>query len=143
MAGTIKANDKLPRGSYFYIQVGDRIYAGEQLETVEVERRPDRPVAYDDFRSYSYIRRGSSKARSQRDKRKGTTPNYLKPYRRADPIISKELTGYKNPRLVDTVEQAKQFRKKESALKACKRLESVYSELDIKVSVKLHEGEVQ
>lgn len=142
MAGTIKANDKLPRGSYFYIQVGDRIYAGEQLETTNVERRVP-PPPYDDFRSYSYIRRGTSKARSQRDKRKGTTPNYLKPYRRADPIICKELTGYKNPRLVDTVEQAKQFRKKESALKACKRLESVYSELDIKVSVKLHEGEVQ
>jgi hypothetical protein len=139
---SLKANEKLPRGSYFYIKVGHRFYSGEMAETIEVSILPDRQP-YDPRRgsSYNSVRRyGRQHARHER---KGTLASYRKPLARPENVIEKQYTGRRLPQLVDDQNQAKQFRKKESVLNACNRLKSLYSDLDVKVTIEYEEGDTK
>lgn len=136
MGDTVKANDKLPRGSFYYVQVGHRFYAGESLDIIEREiiTRPERGI----YSPYWHSRRHNS--RLIKDKRNNNLATYLEP-KKATKTIKRELTGTKQPKLVDDVREAKQFRKKNQAQSACERIESVYGALDTKVTIKLYEGE--
>lgn len=133
MGKTLKANDKLPMGSYFVIKVGHRFYGGESLERKEVEV-PGKLINDHEYNSYHWYRHRTSR-RAHRDHRKETTAKYLKPIRRSPSTIRNDLTGNKISQLVDTEDQAKKFRKKESAQNACDTLKRVYGSLDIEVSI--------
>jgi len=151
----LKANEKLPRGSYFYIQVGHRFYAGEEAETREVEISNEEPFLgffnKDGSKKSGYIaaqyrrgwwsnswRRGK---RAARDRQKGTEPQYMKPVPRPEKTTKQELTGRRSPKLVDEVKNAKRYRRQDLVQSACERLKVVYGELDVKISVKFEEGE--
>jgi hypothetical protein len=56
-------------------------------------------------------------------------------------VIRKELTGKLFPKLVDKTKEAKKYRRKDLAESACERLKNHYSELDVKISVHLIEGD--
>lgn len=159
MLPNMRSDEKLPRGSYFYIQVGHRFYAGEKAETREVKVDPTQASVLTNFtkdgkRSRERIQRdtdyywwtsrnrGASYTRAARDERKGTTPTYAKPRKRPEVIVRKEFTGKSTPKLVDSKEEAKQYRKKDSALSACEKLKACYQGLDVKVTVKI-EGETK
>jgi hypothetical protein len=151
----LRSDEKLPRGSYFYIQVGHRFYAGEVAETIEVEVSNEEPflgffnkdgskkpgynarLYRDGYFSNSW-RRGN---RSARDHRKGTVPTYMKPRPRPEKTIKNELTGRKSPKLVDELKLAKQFRRRDRVDSACERLRTCYEGLDVKVSVGYVKGE--
>lgn len=152
----IKANEKLPRGTYFYIKVGHRFYAGETIEQVEVvtdptEHRPLTYVTKDGKRTpefQAYLRRqywgttrswGPRGTRRERDISKGTLPKYAQPRKREEKIVRKDFTGRHHPKLVDDESQAKQFRSKNSVEKACETLRSLYGETGAKISV-LYKG---
>ena len=154
----LRSDQKLPRGSYFYIQVGHRFYAGEEAETIEVEVDPtDRPALTSYRKDGSWSQqyrerlrnqywwtsrsRGPRGSRAQRDSRKGSTPTYAKPRPRPEKEIRKEFTGKLNPKLVDTQAQAKQFRRQDRVNSACERLRVCYEGLDVKVSVRYEKGE--
>lgn len=157
---SLKANEKLPRGSYFYVQVGDRFYAGEMAETREVELDPsNRPALtiYDKNGSFSqdlqrYDRRrywwasrsrGPRGARADRDARKGSTPTYAKPHKRPETIIRKEQTGKLVPKLVDEQNKAKQYRRKDLVQNACDRLKGVYGDLGVQITVRYEKGDTE
>lgn len=140
MLPKMRSDEKLPRGSFFYIQVGHRFYAGENLEIREVEITPERS-----YRNWDgYVR----DARARRDRQKGSLADYRKSNWEKDAGIfkpaevRKEFTGKSTPKLVDSKEEAKQYRKKDSALSACEKLKACYQGLDVKVTVKI-EGETK
>lgn len=152
----LKANEKLPRGSYFYIQVGHRFYAGEQAETVEVEVSNEEPFLgffnkdrtmkpgylarqYREWH-WSPWRRGN---RAARDRRKGTEPTYMKASPRPKKEIKQELTGRLSPKLVDDAKDAKKHRRQDLVNSACERLKAVYGSLDAKISVRYEKGETK
>lgn len=147
-----KASDKLPRGTYFYIQVGHRFYAGQEIEQRDVEVDPiEKPVLKhyekDGRQTQEYQRRlrnlywwtsrskGPRGRRRERDAAKGTLPKYAKPRVRPETEIRKEFTGRSSPRLSDDFSQAKQFRKKELVENACEMLRTLYADTGAKVSV--------
>lgn len=155
----LRSDEKLPRGSYFFIQVGHRFYAGEQAETIDVEvsnqstivryynkdGRPSDELAQrwaESRRGYPY-RRGSNGARFARDCRKGTLASYAKPLPRVEKTVKKEFTGKRHPILVDSLAEAKQYRSRDKVNSACKRLEACYEGLDVKVTIKIEKGESQ
>jgi len=153
----LRSDEKLPRGSYFYIQVGHRFYAGEIAETVEVEVSNETPlVTYYQKggkpspalarrwaeSGYDYpFRRGSNRARRARDVRKGTLATYAQPTPRTEKTFKDELTGKREPKLVDTKAEAKQYRRQDRVNSACERLRLCYEGLDVKVSVRYEKGE--
>lgn len=155
----LKANEKLPRGSYFFIQVGHRFYAGEEAETREVEKRNREPTLYQydkgkrtlnsrQRRWYSQDQWGwrsskSYKTRNARDARKGTVATYRKPLPSKEKEVVQELTGRLNPRLVDEQNSAKKYRRQDLVQSACERLKVVYGGLDVKISVRFEQGEDQ
>lgn len=144
----VKANVKLLPGTYWYIKVGSRYYGGQEVdkETVELSGRPPilgffnkdqshRPgYAAHHYREYhtGWWSRGN---RSARDRRKGSEANYRKPL---PPIKKKtvvQYTGQSTPRLVDTPEKAKRFRRKEQVESACSMLQTLYGSVGAEVSV--------
>ena len=158
MLPKMRSDEKLPRGSYFYIQVGHRFYAGEDRETRKVlvsdqepgitgfqkNGRPNLALAkrWAESGALYPFRRGNNQKRRARDERKGSVATYAKPIARKEKTYRDEFTGKVTPRLVDTKEQAKQFRKKDSALSACEKLKACYQGLDVTVTVKM-EGETK
>lgn len=156
----LRSDEKLSRGSYFYIQVGHRFYAGDVAEAIEVEVDPtDKPVlshySKDGSWSQQYRERlrnqywwtsrsrGPRGARAARDARKKSTPTYAKPRERPEKIIRKEFTGKLTPKLVDTIQEAKQYRRQDRVNSACERLKACYEGLDVKISVRYEKGETQ
>lgn len=154
----LKANEKLPRGSFFYIKVGHRFYAGEQAETREVVSDPsDKPVLthYEkdgtqtrDYRNRMRLRywwtsrsKGPRGRRLQRDVSKGTVPKYAAQRDRPEPVITLEFTGKLTPKLVDGLDQAKQYRSQKKVDDACERIRTCYRGLDVKISVGFEKGE--
>jgi hypothetical protein len=154
-----KANTKLPRGQYFYIQVGQKFYGGEVAETVEV-KTDNRPVLTHSFEKggrpsralarrwaesgYNYpFRRGSSAARYARDVRKKTLAVYAQPMARIEPTITQQQTGYSSARLVDSQGEAKHYRVKKAVDSAAERLKAFYEGLDVKVTVRYEKGDSQ
>lgn len=151
----LRSDEKLPRGSYFYIQVGHRFYAGEVAETVEVKVSNNEPClsrfekdgtktpGYSDllYRRGYFSSSWRSGNRSARNHRKGTVPAYMKPTQRPDPTIKNEITGRKSPKLVDEFDLAKQYRNKNKVISACERLRKCYEGLDVKVTIKIVKGE--
>jgi hypothetical protein len=155
----LKANEKLPRGTYFYIQVGHRFYAGQEIEQREVESDPTEHRALTQFtkdgRQTSSFRRqlsltywwssrskGPRGKRRERDIAKDSLPKYAKPRERPKKVIRKEFTGRSVPRLTDDFSQAKQFRRKDSVLNACETLQTLYGETGATVSVH-YKGETE
>jgi len=153
----LKSNDKLPRGTYFYIQVGQRFYAGQQIEQIEVESDPsdERPLTHfekDGRYTEVYRRRlqnqywwtirsrGPKGNRRKRDVSKGTLPKYAQTRKRPEKVIRKEFTGRSLPRLVDELNQAKQFRSKDSVQSACDMLTTMYGKTGAKISVRYYGG---
>lgn len=153
----LRSDEKLPRGSYFYIQVGHRFYGGEIAETIQVTVSNREPVVryyekggkpsialqqrWAESRGGYPFRRGSSHARYDRDKRKGTLATYSKPLPRAEKTIKNEFTGKLSPKLVDTIQEAKHFRRQDRVNSACERLKACYEGLDVKVTIKMEKGD--
>ena len=154
----LRSDEKLPRGSYFYIQVGHRFYAGEEAEAIEVEvdtthrlhyygKNGERPNSRQrrwlsqDSRGWVGRSTRSYQTRHRRDIRKDSVPAYRKPLPKEEPEIRKEFTGKLTPKLVDTQNEAKQFRRQDRVNSACERLRLCYEGLDVKVSVKYEKGE--
>jgi hypothetical protein len=139
MGKSFKANEKLHDGSHYIIGVGHRFYAGETAETREVVVPP--PSGKLGSVDRYWFNRWPQSAREARDSRKKTTATYLKPRKRPELVIRKELTGKLFPKLVDKTKEAKKYRRKDLAESACERLKNHYSELDVKISVHLIEGD--
>ena len=154
----LRSDEKLPRGSYFYIQVGHRFYAGEEAETREIEVDPTTKPALTCFekggsKTQEYMQRlrnqywwtsrsrGPRGKRAARDAQKKTTPTYALPRPRPEKVIRKEFTGKLTPKLVDELKDAKQFRRRDRVDSACERLRTCYEGLDVKVSVRYEKGE--
>lgn len=154
----LRSDEKLPRGSYFYIQVGHRFYSGEIAETVEVTVDNQEPVVryyekggkpsialqrrWEANRANYPFRRGAGRARYERDQRKGSLPTYFKPRQCVEKSTKSEFTGRLSPKLVDTVEEAKKFRRQDRVNSACERLKACYEGLDVKVTIKMEKGDV-
>lgn len=134
---TIKVNEKLPRGSFFYVKVGDFFYAGESAEVHERELR----TKFQWGDRFTYFIRCRSK-RYLRDIRKGTEAAYRKTRKEAAPAKIKEFTGRTTPKLVDDKVNSKKYRTKLQAEKACERLNLVYRGLGIKITIEL-EGDIK
>jgi len=87
--------------------------------------------------------------RAARDRRKGTLANYRQSNHEkkkgifAESKVVNQPTGKLLANLVDAQDQAKKYRRKDLADKACARLQKLYSDFDTKVSVKLEKGEAQ
>lgn len=145
----LKANEKLPRGAYFYIQVGPHFYAGEEAETRPVLVESDaklRIMPKGSKRRYSFFMnsrdRKASKTRIGKDVRNETQAKYLTPQQKVLPETKQELTGRLTPKLVETAEQAKKYRRQDLVQNACERLKGVYGDLGAQVSVR-YEGGIQ
>lgn len=155
-----RGDQKLPRGSFFYVQVGSRFYAGEQALIVEKEIDPrfSATLTYhnkDGSFSKEYLRNiknrwsiarglGPRGPRAARNARKGKNPNYAKSDRVSSEKIKQKLfTNQLSPKLVDTVDKAKHYRRIFQAQKACERLKVVYGSLGINVSIRHVKGEYQ
>lgn len=156
---TLRSDEKLPRGSYFYIQVGHRFYGGEIAETIEVTVSNQEPMVryfekdgnpsialqqrWAESRVGYPFRRGPNRTRYERDHRKGTLPTYSKPLPPIEKSIKNEFTGKLSPKLVDTIEEAKKFRRQDRVNSTCERLRKCYEGLDVKVTIKMENGESQ
>jgi len=155
-----RSDQKLPRGSFFYVQIGSRFYAGEQALIVEKEIDPRfaSTLTYHDKNgsfSREYLRNiknrwglsrglGPRGPRAARNARKGKNPNYAKSDRiTSEKIKQKHFTNQLSPKLVDTVDEAKKYRRIFQAQKACERLKVVYGSLGINVSIRHVKGEDQ
>lgn len=145
-----KASEKLPRGTYFYITVGDRLYAGEEVVIVEtpVKAPPSYLQPYGKPTGARSWRWGlGSPTRIPREhaayykKREGRAPPeyWMKKEKVPDPV-KRAVTGTK-PRLTDEFKDVKRFRRLNQAEAACERLKAMYAGLDIRVSIELHEGD--
>lgn len=153
----LKRTEKLPRGSYFYIAVGERFYAGKEPEIKEVKdaagyyaeaegiggyMKPKGGSYYDSMPYHMRVRRSEAEEAAkhpQWHKRTGVVYNAAREYTpRETPV--KTLTGRVSSRLCDDVEGAKKFRRRIQAETACDMLNRQYGSLDIKVEIKLHEG---
>lgn len=156
----LKANEKLPRGSFFYIQVEDRFYAGEEAESREVEIKDTPSLNYyakngdrlnsrqrrwfsQDGWGWSGRSTRSYQTRHRRDVRKDSVPAYRKPLPKTEPEFRKEFTGKLSPKFVDEVKDAKKYRRQDLVDSACERLKAMYGGLDAKVSVRYQRGEEQ
>lgn len=148
--GKIRSSEKLPRGSYFYIRVGDRLYAGESavIQTTPVKTPPSylTPSSKPDgSRRWRYgcgsITQIERRFRAHYEKREGRkVPEYwMEPEEKPDPV-KKAVTG-SEPRLTDDFKDVKQFRRLNQAEAACDKLNKLYAGLDIKVRIELHKGD--
>lgn len=144
----LKANEKLPRGSYFYIQVGSRFYAGEEAETQEVkevyarpprcERRGNRfgPVR-DNFYGWGGLHgRTQTRSRVKKDSRLKRAAKYIQPDKTEKKEPRKEFTGRLHVKFVDEFEKAKHYRSKKLVDSACERLKTLYTDSGVKVSIR-------
>lgn len=146
----IKRSEKLPRGSYFYLQVGHRYYAGEEAVFEEVKVATTTRLV--PFKKGENFRRGwngfswTTPRKLLKRFRKTGTPRYMqgqkpRPYTREEKSETRTVaTGASNPILTDDLRKVKQFRRKAQAEQACERLKAMYGSLDVKVSVRLKEG---
>lgn len=153
---TIKKSVKLPRGSYFYLAVGDRFYAGAETETALVKdasayyaeaegvggfMKPNGSGYYDSMPYHMRRRRIEAEEAVEspvRHKRIGTVYNIAREFTPRKTLV-KTLTGRVNYRLCDEVKEAKKFRRRAQAELACDMLNRHYNGLDIKIEIKLHE----
>lgn len=152
---SLKANEKTPRGTGFYIQVGHRYYAGQAAEKVEV-LESDRPPMLSYYEkggklTFAYRVRimrengwmfGTRTNRAKRDRRKGNEAEYRKPKRPAERATVVRHTGGSITRLTDLVSEAKVFRAKEQVENACAMLRTMYGETGATISVH-YKGDIQ
>lgn len=137
----IKRSDKLPRGSYFYVQVGHRFFAGYDHPHQEIKRTevitPPSAIA---GRFWSPRRNSNWRYNVyQRSKHGMKIPAYQKTTFKV--TSTQEPTGQVEIKLVDCPKSAKQYRTKAQAEQVQEKLERYYKDLDIKVSIRLHEGD--
>ena len=140
--GKIKASEKLPRGTYFYLKVGGRFYAGEEVVTKETRTTErDRYSGYSGWDWWGNTHKWSQGTAKYLNARGWRIPRYHieadKPAPK-DPKVA--VIGHK-PRFTDDFKQAKQFRRRNQAEAACERITAMYADFDIRVSIELHEGE--
>jgi hypothetical protein len=145
----IKRSEKLPRGSYFYLQVGYRYYAGEEAVFEEVKEAEATinghrkgETARSRWGGYSW---SPTPRKLLKKWARSGKPKYMDgsndPYRRAHKTETRVMaTNASKPILTDDLTKVKQFRRKKQADDACKRLIAMYGSLDVKVSVRLKEG---
>jgi hypothetical protein len=137
--GKIKASEKLPRGTYLYIRVGDRFYAGEQvlLQTDTTTKTYD----YNQWNWWgSRNKYSTSMAKYLREKKGQKVPPYLVESDEFKGKVQQAVTG-RQPLLTDEFKDVKQFRKLNQAKAACERLESLYGGLGIRIAIEMHEGD--
>ena len=135
--GKIKKSEKLPRGTYLYIRVGDRFYSGEEVTIIE-----DTVIApyRDEWSRWWSHKYSKSEANFYRTKRGKKIPSYQV---EEDPKLrepNRAVTGHM-PKLTDEFKDVKQFRRLNQAQAACDKLKSMYADLGIKVVIELHEGD--
>lgn len=157
----LKRSDKLPRGSYFYIAVGERFYGGRDPVKETVSQKDFLfDSAHNPWEGASYPKPRKAKrmfgdswpggnerwrlneardAHSGRTRR-ATILNAKRLYKPLQGTIE-VLTGKSVPRLVDDIKDVKQFRRRAQAETVCEELNRMYGEFNVKVTIKLHEGE--
>jgi hypothetical protein len=128
--GKVKKSEKLPRGSYFYLRVGGRLYAGEGLN---VQEEPPSPYGHE----YAhYVGQKKAKPDGSRMQRWGMWAfDDVKPRPRKQTVVGK------HPMFTDEFKEVKKFRRLNQAEAACERLKVMYADLGIRVTIELHEGE--
>lgn len=149
-ATAYKRSEKLPRGSYFYLQVGHRYYAGEEAVFEEVKEATSTIGAYEKGENFRRGWRGFSWSPTPRKLltrfKKSGKPKYMQGHQKRPYTWDRETetrtmaTGTSTSLLTDDLTKVKQFRRFAQAEAACERLAATYSSFDVKVSVKLHEG---
>lgn len=140
--------EKLPRGSFLYIQVGHRIYAGEEVVIATIQEAIHESAEDHKGRRRSWQRGGDlSKGRDywkffkrtrDRDKVPGYMEKYKGPWWTGPEIVrdKKVVTGEREIKLCDDIKDAKRFRTWAQAQSACERVEAMYVGFDIKVTIK-------
>lgn len=131
----MRGNDKLPRGSFFYIQVGPKFYAGKAPVKVEVNTH----------RTEMLPRMGGYTGRWTRYR--GFQPN--KPHCR--PVLYGVSGGEKvtvhtgefTTIMVDERTEAKQFRRLKQAEAVRDELARDYSDIGVQPTIQLHQGGTQ
>lgn len=146
MGKTTKANDKLKQGSYQYIMVGHRYYAGQKTEMIEITESKSvwaplskRPVR----RRYFDFSTNVKDKRHARNARKDSIPTYMTPTPPVKETKRIQIPGLTSPVLTDDINQAKRFRHSEQVENACKMLESMYGKTGADVSVHKVEGDTK
>ncbi len=137
---SIKRSDKLPRGSYFYLQVGHRFFGGWDHKHTEIEKTtttlPSSAMqgswCWGDRRRMSW--RDSPYQRSRYGLK---VPKYQSVQRATS--TERNPTGVTEIVLVDDPKSAKQYRTKSQIEKVQVELERLYRDLDVKISIKLKE----
>jgi hypothetical protein len=131
------SKSKLPRGSYLYVQVGHRFYAGEEEVHVEVTTTETQSSPSASMRGYFWPRATRDNWRHniyQRAKRGMHIPAYLSTKR--EETTTRRPTGERRVRLTDDLKEVKRFRTWSQAEKACERIKSVYAGFDVTVTIK-------
>ena len=152
-----KVSEKLPRGSYFYIKVGHRFYAGEEpvFETVKSEPTLSSPITYfqkdgshtKEFTEYRKMhhrlavsKKGPRGRREARDRRKASLPSYSIP-KKKQIVLNKRMTGEMIIKLSDQFDEVKKFRCKKAAQNACEKIKRTYGSLVDKIQIQYFQGE--
>ena len=155
---SIKASEKLPRGSYFYIQVGHRFFSGfsEMSQTREIgvifppitfytkdgKTTPELEKYHRQKYGFYSQKSGPRRRRAARDRRKGSLPSYsISPPQPPSKINIREKSGLLEPRLSDSLDQAKRYRRLSQAKNACEKLKRSYGSLVTNIQVRFYQGE--
>lgn len=142
---------KLPRGSYYYVSLGDQFFAGLQPVTVEVKPtqastyaaglgRPipgpkggirwNRRVVETGYPRRDWVRANSSRA-----------PRSLEVRVKQEPMPHQQHTGQHSAMFVNDPLSAKQFRRKQSAQACVDRLTVQYGSLGVNPKIHLYQPE--
>jgi hypothetical protein len=152
-----KRSDKLPRGSYFYVAVGQQVYAGREPVT---QVTTDVSAEYKIARGYTKQTTGArnmaeqwagGNAQWRRNEAQDAAlgPKSWRARQRTVYNIAREATPPAKPVATPTgalqvrlgeFSAAKQFRKRAQAETVCEELNRLYAGLNVKVSIELHEG---
>jgi hypothetical protein len=143
------ADSQTNRNEFFTVKVGSRYHGGYEPVKSEVVIDNRKPSMYHSERTrqggkiisttrsycWSHRRSAYNQARMDRDRRKGTAATYLSPPPRKETQVIEKLTGQYVPVLVDSIWEAKKFKRQSQAKSACEKLESYYSAAGVVVKI--------
>jgi hypothetical protein len=133
----MRSNNKLPRGSFFYIQVGPKFYAGKapvktEVKTHAVEMRP---------RMGGYFGRWGATYRGFQPNKPHCQPVLMASYTKGEVITVH--TGEFTNIMVDSKDGAKQFRRLSQAETICAELTKAYADIGAKPVIHTHTGDTR
>lgn len=129
------SNTKLPRGSFFYIQVGPKFYGGKApvkatVNTHAVEMRP---------RMGGYFGRWGAAYRGFQPDKPHCKPVLMASFTRGESVTVH--TGEYTTVMVDDVAEAKQFRRWSQVESVCADLTRAYADIGVKPVIHTHRGD--